>query len=400
MQYTVDAIAQHQQVRLTLEAADADDARRLAEGRGLAVVAVSAPRWHGSGVGLLMGQAGQARFPLQHFNQSLLLLLRAGLSIVEAVETLADRESRSDARRVMQQLHGRLLVGLSLSAALAEQPQAFPPLFVASVRANETTGGLVEAIDRFNAYRARAEQLKKRIVGAAIYPALILLVGGAVVAFLLLYVVPRFAVVFEDMGDRIPAMARLLLDWGRFMHAHGTLVLGGLAVLLVLAVWALRRPGVRVALGRLLQRVPRIGDTVHVFQLSRFYRALGLLVQAGMPVSQALELARGLLPVSLHAALAAAQRDISEGRSMSAAFEAQGLATAVARRLFRVAERTGAMGEMLERTATFHDEDIAQATEWFVRLFEPLLMVGIGIVIGMVVLLMYAPIFELAGSLQ
>ena len=400
MQYTVDAIAQHQPVRLRLEAADADDARRLAEARGLAVVAVSAPRWHGIGVASLMGKAGPARFPLQHFNQSLLLLLRAGLSIVEAVETLADRESRSDARRVMQHLHGRLQVGLSLSAALAEQPQAFPPLFVASVRANETTGGLVEAIDRFNAYQARAEQLKKRIVGAAIYPALILLVGGAVVAFLLLYVVPRFAVVFEDMGDRIPAMARLLLDWGRFMHAHGTLVLGGLAILLGLAVWALRQPGVRAALGRILQRVPRIGDTVHVFQLSRFYRALGLLVQAGMPLTQALELARGLLPVSLHAALAAARRDISEGRSMSAAFEAQGLATAVARRLFRVAERTGAMGEMLERTATFHDEDIAQATEWFVRLFEPLLMVGIGIVIGMVVLLMYAPIFELAGSLQ
>ncbi len=397
MQYAVDAIDQSQPLRLTLEAHDADDARRLAESRGLAVVSVKAQGWRGQGAGLF---STRARFPLQHFNQSLLLLLRAGLSIVEAVETLADRESRSDARRVMQQLHAQLRVGRSLSAALAEQSGVFPPLFVASVRANETSGGLVDAIERFNAYQARAEQLKKRVVGAAIYPAVILAVGGAVVAFLLLYVVPRFAVVFEDMGERIPAMARLLLDWGRFVHAHGVWVLGGLVLLLTLAVWALGRPAVRAALGRTLQRVPRIGDTVHVYQLSRFYRALGLLVQAGMPLSQALELARGLLPPGLQPALAAARRDISEGQSMSAAFESHGLATAVSRRLFRVAERTGAMGDMLERTATFHDEDIAQAMEWFVRLFEPLLMVGIGIVIGVVVLLMYAPIFELAGSLQ
>lgn len=396
-QFSIDAINRQGPVQLTLEAADADDARRLAEGRGLAVVAVKTLLWHGRGAAW---SAGSARFPLQHFNQSLLLLLRAGLSIVEAVETLADRESRGDARRVMQQLHTRLQVGLSLSAALAEQPAAFPPLFVASVRANETTGGLVDAIERFNVYQARAEQLKKRIVSAAIYPALILVVGGAVVAFLLLYVVPRFAVVFEDMGDRIPTMARLLLDWGRFVHAHGTWVLVGLVAAVALVVWALGRPGVRLALGRGLLRVPRIGETVHVFQLSRFYRALGLLVQAGMPVSQALELARSLLPESLQASVTAARREIAEGRSMSAAFEANDLATAVSRRLFRVAERTGAMGDMLERTATFHDEDIAQAIEWFVRLFEPLLMVGIGIVIGVVVLLMYAPIFELAGSLQ
>jgi general secretion pathway protein F len=127
---------------------------------------------------------------------------------------------------------------------------------------------------------------------------------------------------------------------------------------------------------------------------------LSLLVQAGTPLVQALDLARDLLPASLHAAVAAARRDMTEGQSVSAAFEAHGLSTVIARRLLRVAERTGAMGDMLERTAAFHDEDITQSIDWFVRLFEPLLMLAIGLVIGVVVLLMYAPIFELAGSLQ
>ncbi len=392
MQYAIQGLERDQRVQLTLEANDPVHAWAQAEARGLAVLTVRPLRRR------LIRPTSP--FPLLHFNQSLLLLLRSGLSIVEAVDTLADRESRADARRVMQDLHARLSVGLSLSAALAEQSEVFPPLYVASVRANETSGGLVEAIERFNAYQLRAEQLRKRVVSAAVYPALILLVGGAVVAFLLLYVVPRFAVVFEDMGDRVPAMARLLLDWGRLVHEHVGLLLGSALAAGLLAMWALRKPVVQAHLARALQKLPRVGQTLHVYQLARFYRALGLLMQAGMPVLQALELARGLLPLSLQPAVAAARQDISEGRSLSAAFEARGLATPVSRRLLRVAERTGAMGDMLERTAAFHDEDISQAIEWFVRLFEPLLMVGIGIVIGVVVLLMYAPIFELAGSLQ
>jgi general secretion pathway protein F len=125
-----------------------------------------------------------------------------------------------------------------------------------------------------------------------------------------------------------------------------------------------------------------------------------MLQQAGIPIVAALDMVVGLLPASLHPSLAAARQDIVEGRAISSAFERHGLTTSVSLRLLRVAERSGHMGEMLERTAGFHDEDISQAIEWFVRLFEPLLMVAIGIVIGLVVLLMYAPIFELAGSLQ
>ena len=146
---------------------------------------------------------------------------------------------------------------------------------------------------------------------------------------------------------------------------------------------------------------PRLGGYVRTYQLARFYRALGLLQQAGIPVVTALDMVVvGLLPASMRTALAQARRNIGEGRSMSDAFEANDLTTPVALRLLRVAERTGQMGEMLERAAIFHDEDVAQAVDWFIRLFEPLLMIGIGVIIGLVVLLMYAPIFELAGSIQ
>ncbi len=395
MQYAVKAVRQMQSVSVRFEAVDAADARQQAQAQGYAVVAVKAVD-----AGRRMGFSRKSAFPLLHFNQSLLILLKAGLSVVEVIETLADRETRPDAKQVLTRLHDQLKNGLSFSAALEAQPSVFPPLYVASVRANERTGALTEAIERFVQYRAQSDHMRKRVIGAAVYPAMILGVGALVIAFLLLYVVPRFSLVFQDLGDRIPLMSRLLLQWGQFAHAHGLQLLAGGVVLLVAIGYALTRQPVRLAIARLVLRIPRIGEYVRVYQLARFYRALGMLQQAGMPIVTALDMVSGLLPASLHPALAAARRDIGEGRSISSAFENHGLTTAVSLRLLRVAERTGQMGEMLERTAGFHEEDVSQAIEWFIRLFEPLLMIGIGIVIGVVVLLMYAPIFELAGSLQ
>ena len=395
MQYAVKARHRMQPVSITIDAADGIDARRQAESRGYAVLAVK-PASGGSRFRFNR----TAPFPLLHFNQSLLILLKAGLSVVEAIETLADRETRADAKQVLVQLHDQLKEGKAFSTALEAQPAVFPPLYVASVRANERTGALTEAIERFIVYRAQSDQMRKRIVGASIYPAMILGVGTLVIAFLLLYVVPRFSQVFQDMGDRIPLMSRLLLQWGQFAHAHGLQLLAGGAALLVGLVYTLNRPQVRLALARQIQRLPQIGEVVRVYQLARFYRALGMLQQAGIPIVTALDMVVGLLPISLHPSLAAARRDIGEGRSISAAFETHGLTTAVSLRLLRVAERTGQMGEMLERTAGFHEEDISQSIEWFIRLFEPLLMIVMGVVIGVVVLLMYAPIFELAGSIQ
>ena len=395
MQYAVSAIRRLQAVSITLDASDPADARRQAEAQGYAVVEIQAAASAKQGA-----WRQSPDFPLLQFNQSLLILLRAGLSVVEAIETLADRESRSDTKQVLMRLRDQLKVGLSFSAALEAQPAMFPPLYVASVRANEKTGALTEAIERFIVYRAQADLLRKRVVGAAIYPAMILGVGSLVIAFLLLYVVPRFSLVFQDLGDRIPLMSRLLLQWGQFANSHWLELLSGAVLFCAVVIYASGRPQVRLVMARQIQRIPRIGETVRVYQLARFYRALGMLQQAGIPILTALDMVTGLLPVTLHASLAAARRDIGEGQSISAAFEAHGLTTAVSLRLLRVAERTGQMGELLERTASFHEEDIAQAIDWFIRLVEPLLMIAIGLVIGVVVLLMYAPIFELAGSIQ
>jgi general secretion pathway protein F len=190
------------------------------------------------------------------------------------------------------------------------------------------------------------------------------------------------------------------LDWGRFVHANGFLVLFAFVAGAGVLVFAASRSRVRAKLALMAMRTPRVGEYLRIYQLARFYRTLGMLLRGGIPIVPALTMVVGLLQPAMRASLERARQDIKEGRSISTTFESTDLTTPVSLRMLRVGERSGQMGEMMERIAVFYDEDIAQAIDWFIRLFEPLLMIIIGLVIGVVVLLMYAPIFELAGSIQ
>ena len=147
-------------------------------------------------------------------------------------------------------------------------------------------------------------------------------------------------------------------------------------------------------------RIPAIGERVRVYQLTRFYRTVGMLLAGGTPVTQAFGQVAGLLDQELRQRLGVATRNIQEGQSISVSLDRQALTTPVALRMLRVGERTGQMGDMMDRIAVFHEEELARWVERFTRVFEPLLMAVIGIVIGGIVLLMYFPIFELAGSIQ
>jgi general secretion pathway protein F len=190
------------------------------------------------------------------------------------------------------------------------------------------------------------------------------------------------------------------MRWGQLLEGHAALVLAVVAVGVAGAIYAVSRPLARDRLVRLVWRIPTLGRRLHEYQLARFYRSLGMLLRAGMPVVTALHMASELLQPALRERLTLASSAIGEGRPMSLAMEQYGLTTPIALRLLRVGERTGRMGEMMERIATFHEEATARWVERFTRVFEPLLMVFIGLVIGVIVVLMYFPIFELAGSIQ
>ena len=396
MRYEVKALRGEEELTaFALDAADVGDAASQAQDQGYTVIAIKPkvgwPAWR---------KPGSGRFPLVLFSQELLALLEAGLSLVDALETLAEKEERPAIRKTLSQIIGSLYEGHTFSHALQHSPMKFPLLYVATVRACEKTGALPEALSRYVAYQSQMDAVKRQVVSASIYPLLLAGVGSLVTLFLLVYVVPRFSHIYADLGGDLPLMSRLLMRWGLLLDANGAAILTATLLVLSGSIYTVTRPASKRWLVRKLWQLPSLGRRLHVYQLARFYRSLGMLLRGGMPVVTSLQMVSDLLESSLRGQLALASASIREGHALSRAMEQYGLTTPVALRMLRVGEHTGRMGEMMERIAAFYEEETARWVERFTKLFEPLLMVFIGLVIGVIVVLMYFPIFELAGSIQ
>jgi general secretion pathway protein F len=380
---------------IMLEAADVIDAEAQAKAQGYTVIAA---RMKQSWSSLLPWR--KSGFPLVLFSQELVALLDAGLSLVEALETLTEKEEQPQVRKTLTQIITSLYEGHPLSYALEQSPADFPALYVATVRASERTGSLAEVLSRYIVYQTQMEGIRRKVVTSSIYPLILIVVGGLVVLFLMLFVVPRFSRIYEDIGGDLPLMSWLLMQWGRFMDEHWMQFLAGTGLFFGGLVFAATRPVCRLWAEQKLWHLPALGKRLHLYQMARFYRSLGMLLQGGMPVLDSLRLVGGLLQTSMRGQLVLAATSIREGGSISQAMDKYGLATPLALRLLRVGERTGQMGEMMERIAAFYEEETARWVERFVKLFEPLLMTFVGLVIGIIVVLMYFPIFELAGSIK
>jgi general secretion pathway protein F len=395
MQFAVRTLAPDMTIaNVVVDAPSEAAARRQVEARGLYVSAVEPAR-----APLLRGRRA-GKLSLVLFSQELLALLTAGLGIVEGLEALSEKESNQTTHAVLERLLASLREGKRFSSALAEQPALFPPLYIGIVRAAEGTSDLPRALERYIEYQQRIDIVRAKVVSASIYPAILLMVGGGVSLFLMTYVVPRFAEVYQGAGRELPALSRLMLDWGQFAAAHTAPLLLSIAALLVFATWSVRRALARGGVARLLGRLPGIGERARIYELARLYLTLGMLSEGGITIVSAIETVQGMVSPGMAEGLRAARAAIESGRPLSDAFEANRLTTPISLRMLRVGERTGEMGTMLTRSAAFYDGEIGRWIDRFTRTFEPLLMAAIGLVVGAIVVLLYMPIFDLAGDMS
>lgn len=382
-----------------LEAASEHEARTRAAGDGLQVLACTV-RGGARASATRSGSASRLGIDVPNLAFELSSLMAAGLSVVESLRTLAANEQTPLRRQVINDLVRGVSEGLTLSAALQRHPGRFPPLLVATVSASEQTGDLSTALHRYAEHQLTLKALRDKVTGATVYPALLLAVGTLVVLFLLAVVVPKFAVLIESTRQALPWSSRLLMSWGRFAAGHpweiamaGLLLLGALAVL----VRQILQGEGRAAW---IDAVPVLGPTLRRFRVAQLYRTTGMLVRGGIAAPRALQLGATLLGQTDRQRLGQAVRSIQEGHSLSNALEQFQLADPVASSMLAVAERTGALADILERIAQFHEARLQRSVEITSRLFEPLLMIVIGLVVGAIVVLMYLPIFDLASSLQ
>lgn len=393
-QFEVKALKAQAVVVLRLDAASSEDARLQATQQGARVISVR-PLQQG-----LRFSWRRNRFDLVLFTQELLALLDAGLSLIEAVETLAEK-AHDESQDVLRKLTDALYQGQSLSQALQHFPQEFPELYVASVRASEKTGDIVPTLQRYVAYQQQADTIRKQIVAASIYPAVVMVVGVAVAIFLLVYLVPKFSRIYEDMNTDLPFLSRMLLKWGSFAGNNMSLVLFAIVLGCASAVYLVADPAARAKIASLLLwRIKSLRERWYLVQLSRLYRSAGMLLRGGIPAVTAFDMVSGLLHPTLRPRLDKAIQRIREGQPISLVMQSCELTTPVAVRMLRVGEKSGRMGDMMERIALFYDEDTARWVDTFTRVFPPLLLLLIALFIGSIVVSLYMPIFELAGSIQ
>lgn len=381
--------------RIELEAASLADARQQAVALGYAVLSCRAAqmRW-----AMLTAPRARQSLDVPVFIEQLRDLLLAGLSVIEALDALR-RGAKGGSVQAIERLERQLREGKTLSDALAADA-VFPPLLIALVKASELTSDLPQTLSRFMEHEQRVAEVRHRLVSTAIYPALLLGVGTLVLLFLLFYVMPRFARVFEGMTGELPWSARAMVGWAQLLHAQGVWWLVGLAVLACVVIGLTSSAELRAkAFQRILAWRPQ-HDRLTTYFLARWYRATGMLVQGGISLPQALALANGVLPASLHAGGQAVVQAVNDGLSPSAAHARAGMATPVAEQLMLAGERTGDLGTVLMRIAQFHESEVSRTLERTMRALEPVVMVLIGLGVGLVVVLMYLPIFELAAAIQ
>lgn len=373
--------------------------RAQLEGQGLLIFKLEGA---GAGLKLSLGRWRVARLSLREFlvfNQEFLALVKAGLPVLKIFDLLAERAVTPDLQEALRGVRAGIRGGASISEALSRYQHYFSDLYRASVRSGERTGALAEVLKRHIAYLKLVIAVREKVVKALAYPSFLIVVGAAVVSFLVLYVVPTFSEIYGQNKAALPGPTRMLLTAVETGQRWLPWLAGGtLALAIPLAQW-LRTPRLRAQLDRVGLHLPLIGDVLLKNQIVRFTRTLATILAGGIPLPAALKLTSGTLTNSVisQAVLRATDR-VTEGMKLAVALKEERFLPPMTLEMIEVGETTGALEGMLQDVAEFHEGELdlrlSQLTTWI----EPVLLLIMGLIVGGIVIIMYLPVFEIAGT--
>jgi len=394
MQFLARWIAPHQPAiaEAVLEAADESALRAQLQSQGATVLSIAAaPR--------ATTPRASKDFDVAWWCRELATLLRAGMSAVEAIETLQLQTTRAGG-----EIQTRLLTALHEGQPLSQAMLAaggFPQVLVAGVLASERTSRLADALDDFLRYDQQLRSLRKQLVSAAVYPAVVVGVGFLIAMFLLTFVMPRFARMYGTFRGELSPLTHLMLWFSSALtHSLPAVVVGLLAALLLLR-WGLAQGRARELAGRLLNLFPPTRQAMQDFACAKLFQALMLTLRGGYPLVDALRVCERLgLARGMETALAGVRQDIERGQPASSALTRAKLVDAVGERLLRVGERSGQFEQVLQTLADRHAEAFATFVQRATRLVEPLLLLMVAVMVGGIVIMMYMPIFDVANGLH
>ena len=335
------------------------------------------------------------------FNQELVALLKAGLPVVSGLDILLERQKNPHFRKILVDVREQLVAGTALSDAFLSHGDAFPRLYATSLKAGERSGEVEKVLRRFLGYQKILGQVKRKVTGALVYPAVLIGLSLGLIIILMTYVIPRFTEFFSGFGGDMPALTVAVVGSANFMRAHLLEVaLGTVAAVLVFNRWRRTDQGTRVVHGLLL-KVPIIGGVLHEFSLSQFARSLSTLVGAGTPLVPALEISTGSIGNRrVSDAVASVVPKVRQGAELWRSLEETGQFTSLAVEMIKVGEATGALEDMLTNVSDFYDEAIESQLQTIINLIEPVILIVMGGVIATILLSVYLPMFTILSNIK
>jgi type IV pilus assembly protein PilC len=360
------------------------------------------PRRSGFGVGAVRFGGGGSRIPRRQFmlfNQQMVALLRAGLPLLQALDVVLERLKEGPFRRALTDIRHRVSSGSAMSEAFVAQGDAFPRVYAASLTAGERSGELATVMGRYLAFARKTEAVRTRVVSALLYPFVLCTLSVLVVGVLLFYALPKFSTFYAEFEAELPGMTQMVIGLSKWLQSNA-LVLGILAVGGTVFVVSWRRTDAgRLFFDRLQLKLPVLGEVLRQYHVAQFARTLATLLSGGIPLVSALQTATGALGnrafVNASASIA---EEVRQGRALWDSTERTGEFTDLTIELMKVGESTGSLDAMLANVADYYDEQVDEALTRMVSLFEPLLLVGMGLVIAVLLISMYLPIFNLAST--
>ena len=323
-------------------------------------------------------------------------LSRAGLPLDEATSTVARQSEKPRLKSLMLGVRARVMEGHSLAEGLGKFPHVFPELYRATVSAGEQAGHLDNVLERLADYTEARQLLTQRIQLAMFYPAILTVMSILVVAALLGYVVPQVVTVFEDMGQTLPLMTRILIGISDFLRDYFAIMFVGIITLITIVIYVLRKPGPKHQFHNFILKVPAIGRFVRGVNTARFSRTLSILAASGVPVLEALRIAGQVISnLPMREAVSQAAHKVREGAPLARSLEQSGYFPPMMVNLIASGEVSGKLEEMLERAATNQEREQETQISFMMGMLEPVLIIVMGMVVLFIVLATLLPIFNM-----
>jgi type IV pilus assembly protein PilC len=340
---------------------------------------------------------------LMVFTRQLATLIGAGLPLLRGLTVLAKQERDAVLKNTITNLGDSVQSGSTFSEGLAQHPAIFNNLYVNMVRAGELGGVLELVLSRLAEFQEKAQKIKNKVVAAMVYPMIVLVLAVAIMAFLLVYIVPKFEQIFHDMlGDKpLPAITQFVIGISGFAKNHGLLILGGIVAIVVGYKFIARTAGGKSAIDRVKLRMPLFGDLLRKTAISRFSRTLGTLVTSGVPILQALTITRETAGNTVIArAINHVHDSVKEGESIVTPLESSGVFPPMVVSMIGVGEETGQLPEMLLKIAEVYDDEVDNSVAGLTSMLEPIMIVFLAVVVGTIVIALFTPLISIIGGLQ